>query len=132
MTRGDQYLTQIAHNVALYVETIASRNHDGLSGSKIKVTKRIVRSLVRSNSPVARSNAGEVVAKAGGLEVNRDFASSCATRAEDYVPRNDDDYICPECWVKQAVKVRLLPVNEDARKPSFLCPDCNLSYTLDS
>ena len=103
-----------------------------MSDVKIKVTKRIVRSLVRSGNPVARSNAGAVVAKAGSLEVTRDFASSCAARAEDYAPRNGDAFVCPECWVREGIKIRLRPVNKGVQTPSFLCPDCNLSYTLDS
>jgi len=131
MTKGDEYLAQIARNVAFHVETKASGIHDDLSDAKIEATKGLISSLVGSSNPVARNNADEAVAKVGRLEVTKDFATSCAARAEEYVPKNGDDYVCPECWVKEAVKVSLMPVSEGMHKSSFLCPDCEISHTLE-
>lgn len=66
-------------------------------------------------------------AKLGAIEVTTDFAASALKRAYEYIPKEGQVYICPVCWVKEAIRVRLR-LAEDSHMPSLICPDCKAPF----
>src|SRR5688572_29707400 len=74
-------------------------------------------------------SAPEIAAKIGAIEVTTDFARSALNRAYKYVPKNGDSYICPICWAKEAIKIRLR-AGTDSQWPSLDCPECKAPFPV--
>ena len=81
----------------------------------------------RTAAQVSETDKADIEAKQRAIAMARDFATSALRRASEYASKEGEEYVCPVCWVKEAIKVRLGTAG-DSHLPPLVCPECNAPF----
>jgi len=141
----DAYLTEVALNLGqkLQRESVIAQRQLPQANQRLDETKsRLAGTLfvARRTPPqspihaIARRIEKDVAisaAKAGDMDIAKDFATAAFARAQNYLPKNDNGaYNCPVCWVTEHLRVGLNSTHKSRNAETFECPSCAWTLTF--
>ena len=121
MATLEQFFIHEAQRIATKVEGDAGRLKSDLASTL---------ATVRPIAQAPELGKPEVVSKVGAIEIIEDVAAAALKRANEYVPKVGEQYLCPVCWVKEATKVSLDTVHNGPNTSSFLCRGCDSTFSV--